>query len=150
TTAAKDRIGKMLNGQFFRDSEQFERTPPEIRSKLERITAPLMKVQAKPEWDLIPEVQSAVDLIEYARAHGIRNLRDATAQNSMFSGAPEFSPHTVALAQAILRENPNSLAQLFRDYVAGSQESMFEKRTPEDVFNQVFGGEEPPAPPAPR
>lgn len=41
TAEGKQRIARLIVGRLFRDSAQFENTPPEIRNKLERAAAPL-------------------------------------------------------------------------------------------------------------
>jgi hypothetical protein len=83
TPAAKDRISKLMLGRVFKDSEQFDAAQPALRNKLERIMAPLSRVAGKPEWDLLPEVRGAVDMLEAARAAGIKHLDDLVAQQSV-------------------------------------------------------------------
>lgn len=139
TSAAKERISKMLLGRLFRDSDQMMRTPPETRNKLERLVAPLMRVQSNPEWNLLPAFREAMDLLEYARSHGIQNLSDATNQQDMFGSAPEFSEVSLALAEAIRDKTPTALAAAVKKYASDSVPTMFGQVSPEDAFSDAFG-----------
>jgi hypothetical protein len=142
TQMAKDRIGKAMVGQYFRDSDQIARTPASIRNKLERIAAPLAKVQGNPEWDLTPAVREAIDLNEYATAHGIKNLGDVTAQQGMFGDEPEqWHSDAVRLAELLRDAKPNDLVAAARRYVNDREPTMFGQATPEEAFAQHFGGE---------
>jgi len=140
TAAAKERISQLLVGRFFRDSDQFQRTPPSIRNKLERIAAPLLKIDNQPGWDLIPEFREAVDLLEAARSRGIKNLGDLVAQQSMFPGAePEgYTPRVVKLAEALQSLNPNKLVKKIREYVSDRTPTMFREAGPAEAFRDSF------------
>lgn len=145
TQAAKDRISKALLGKFFRDSDQIARTPPSIKNKLERIAAPLAKVAGNPEWDITPEVREAIDLTEYAGAHGIRNLADVVNQSSMFGEAPRWSEGAVKLAELLRDGKPNDVVAAFRKYVNSKEPTMFGESTPAEAFRDAFGAEKPAA-----
>ncbi len=151
TQAAKDRISKALLGKFFRDSDQIARTPASIRNKLERVAAPLAKVAGNPEWDITPEVREAIDLIEYAGAHGIRNLGDVVSQTRMFGEAPKWSDGAVKVAEMLRDGKPNEVVSAFRKYVNSKEPNMFGESTPAQAFRDAFGAEkpEPAATPAP-
>jgi broad specificity phosphatase PhoE len=140
TQLAKDRISKALLGQFFRDSDQISRTPASIRNKLERIAAPLAKVQGNPEWDLTPAIREAIDLLEYAGAHGIKNLNDVVAQQSMLGEEPAWKSDAIRLAEWLRDEKPNDLVAAARRYVNDREETMFGQATPTEAFQQHFGG----------
>lgn len=144
TQAAKDRISKALVGQFFRDSDQIARTPASIKAKLERIAAPLSKVQGNPQWTLTPGFQQAIDLLEYADAHGIKNLKDVVAQDDLFGGAPQWSSESVKLAEWLRDSKPNDLVGAVRKYVNDREPTMFGEATPEESFAQHFGGVKTP------
>jgi hypothetical protein len=148
TAAAKDRISKLMLGRVFKDSEQFEGTPPAVRNKLERIMAPLSRVAGKPEWDITPDVREAVDMLERARATGSKNLDDLVAQQGLFGGG-EFSPRAVALAKMIQSKGPVDLAKAFARYANDSKgPTMFGEAAPADAFGELTGAppEPPPAP----
>jgi len=141
TAATKDRIGQMMLGRLFRDSDQFKRTPPEIKNKLERIVAPLAKLAGKSEWDLRPKVQEAIDLLEYARAQGTRNLGDVVSQGSMF-GEQRWTSEAVAIARK-LQENPLNIVRAFRQYaqeaaLASDGPGIFEMPKQPESFAAAF------------
>lgn len=145
TTAAKERIAKMLLGQVFADSEQMMRTPAEIRNKLERIVSPLLQSGQKAGFDILPLVRESLDLMEYARSHGITQLSDALAQESMFGDAPKFSQQAAHLGQFLMSEKPTSIARAFRRYVSNAEPTMFGASTPEEAFFDAFAGNLAPA-----
>jgi hypothetical protein len=143
TQSAKDRISKALLGKFFRDSDQISRTPASIRNKLERVAAPLAKVAGNPEWDITPEVREAIDLTEFAGAHGIRNLSDVVSQSSMFGEAQKWSDGAVKLAQLFRDGKPNEVVAAFRKYVNSKEPNMFGESTPAEAFRDAFGADKP-------
>jgi hypothetical protein len=147
TQSAKDRISKALLGKFFRDSDQISRTPASIRNKLERVAAPLSKVAGNPEWDITPDVREAIDLTEFAAAHGIKNMGDVVAQAGMFGEAPQWSDGAVRLAELLRDGKPNDVVSAFRKYVNSKEPTMFGESTPAEAFRDAFGAEKPPAPP---
>jgi hypothetical protein len=146
TQVAKDRISKALLGKFFRDSDQISRTPASIRNKLERIAAPLAKVAGDPEWDITPELREAIDLTEFAGAHGIKNLSDVVAQTGMFGEAPKWSDGAVKLAEMLRDGKPNDVVSAFRKYVNSKEPTMFGESTPAEAFRDAFGAEKPERP----
>lgn len=152
TGAAKDRISKLMLGRLFRDADQVERTPAEIKAKLERIVAPVARLQGQPEWDVMPRVQEAIDLLEYARATGVKNLDDVTRQGAMF-GTPEWTPQAIAIAKK-LGEKPTEVVRAFRQYageaeMAAQGAMMFGTPTPEASFAAAFGPRTEALPPVP-
>gem|GEM_PF-3030725 len=148
TQLAKDRISKAMLGQFFRDSDQIARTPASIKAKLERIAAPLAKLQAHPEWDLTPAIREAIDLLEFAGAHNIKNLSDVVAQENMFGGAPEWHSDAIQLAELLRDAKPNDLVAAVRRYVNDREPTMFGESTPAEAFATHFGGEKAERAPA--
>jgi hypothetical protein len=143
TQGAKDRIAKALVGKFFRNSDQIARTPAAIKNKLERVAAPLAKVAGNPEWDITPEVREAIDLLEHASAHGIKNLSDVVNQTSMFGEAPKWPDGVVKLAQFLRDGKPNDVVNAFRKYVNSKEPTMFGESTPAEAFADAFGAEKP-------
>jgi ddrB-like ParB superfamily domain len=138
TAAAKERISKMLTGTMFRDSDQMARIAPEMRNKLERAAPSVLQSAGKPGWDLSQTVRSAVDLIEYATAHGTKNLGDVLAQQGMFGDTPQFTPQAVTMADAIRKLTPTELGKRFKSYMSDSVPSMFGEPTPEEAFKENF------------
>jgi len=141
TQLARDRINKAMVGQFFRDSDQIARTPAAIKGKLERLAAPLAKVRDDPQWDITPAIREGVDLLEYAQAHGIKNLGDVVSQQGLFGGAPEWSPQAVQMAELLRDSKPNDLVRAVRGYVNDRAPTMFGQSTPQQSFGEHFGGE---------
>ncbi len=141
TQLAKDRVSKALLGQFFQDSDQFQRFPASIKQKLERVSAPLATVAGEAGWDLLPKVQEAVNLIEYADAHGIKNLSDVVAQRDFFDGeSSPWSPEAITLAELLRNAKPNDVVSAFRRYVASKEPTMFGESTPQEAFRDAFEG----------
>lgn len=141
TTAAKDRISKLMLGRLFEDSAQLENTAPALRNKLERIVAPLARVAGKPDWDLLPDVRQAIRILDEARATGTKNLDDLVAQQGLFGpAASEYSPRAIELAKTIDQYGPVKLAQAFSVYATDSKgPTMFGEVTPEQAFADAFG-----------
>jgi hypothetical protein len=145
TAAAKERISKLLLGQVFEDADQMTRTPAEVRNKLERTVSPILQSSQKRGFDIRPTVREALDVLEYARAHGITRMSDLLAQESMFGDAPKFSPQAAGLAQFLRDSKPTTIAQAFRRYVANAEPTMFGESTPAEAFADAFGTQSPPA-----
>ncbi len=143
TQSAKDRISKAMLGKFFEDSDQISRTPASIKAKLERAAAPLAKVAGNPDWDITPDVKEAVNLIEYATAHGIRHLSDVVSQASMFGEGPKWSDGAVKLAELLRDGKPNDVVAAFRKYVNSKEPTMFGESTPDEAFQETFGAGKP-------
>lgn len=145
TQGAKDRISKAMLGQFFRNSDQIARTPASIKNKLERVAAPVSKVAGNPEWDITPDVREAIDLIEYATAHGTKILADVVSQEHMFGEAPKWFAGAVRLAELLRDGKPNDVVAAFRKYVNSKEPNMFGESTPAEAFADAFGAEKPQA-----
>lgn len=149
TPAAKDRIAKMLLGNLFADSDQFQRAQPALRNKLERIAPLLKQVESKPEWNLTPDVRQATALIEYEReykaVHGFdADSQLAVNQSEMFgSPRPEVSPRARQLADFLRGNSPTAVAKRLRTYVEKSMEtSMFSAPDPAEELSRMLGVEE--------
>jgi hypothetical protein len=146
TAAARDRIEKMMLGRMFRDSDQFQRTPPAIREKLMKIVSPLAQTEGKAEWDIKADVQEAMDILEHSRAHGIKDLEMLTAQGDMF-GKPGFSPRALDLAQTLQGMSTDQMRKAFKAYAEASEiandptPSMFGVPEPGQAFADSFGQE---------
>lgn len=140
TPQGKERISKMFLGELFRDSEQYQRTDPSLRNKLERIVVPVEQTGRRPEWDLRQPLREAVDLLEYARGHNLKNLDDALNQTAMFGAVPEVSGRGIALAKFIRANSPRHITEAFREYARDSQAvSLFGVESPDNSFNRTFG-----------
>ena len=102
TQDARNRISRLMLGKFFDSPDQFDRTPADLRNKLERIVAPLARLTRDSEWNIAPHVREALDVLESARQHGIRNLDDLRTQQEMFGDAGgNYSPQAFAIAKTL-------------------------------------------------
>lgn len=140
SAAAKERISKALLGQFFRDSDQIARTPASLRAKLERLAAPLSKIADKEGWDLRPLVREAVDVIEYAEAHDIRNMDELKAQGDMFGASDQFSDRVLRIADLIRNGKPLQVLAAFRRYANSFSEDpgLFGETSADEAFQDAF------------
>jgi hypothetical protein len=142
TDAGKARISKAMLGRFFRDPAQIDRTPAPVLDKLQRLAAPLAKVESQKGWSLTPHVHGALDLLEEARARG-SNLDDALSQGGLF-GDQKYSTQAIALAKQLQSAAPTALTQAVRAYAqdarfAGEGSGLFgEPPTPAQAFEAAF------------
>ncbi len=146
TQDGKQRISRLLIGRLFENPDSFENTPPSLRNKLERVVAPLARLQARPDWDLTPQVQEALNVLEEARAHGISNLQDLAGQQDLFGNGPRIAPDVLALAQRLHDDGPRKLAQAFNQYTQderlsrpGEPATFIEPPSREQAFADAFG-----------
>lgn len=114
TDEGKSRISKLLVGRLFRDPSQLDRTAPELRNKLEKVTPAVARVTGS-DWDITPHLQEAIELLDEARQRGMKNLDDLRAQTGMFGDTTGYSPEAFALAKA-LQESPTKATKAFRQY----------------------------------
>lgn len=145
TSAAKDRVAKTVLGRVFRDPEQFKKTLPSRRRNLERALPHIIRAEARgDEWNLLPEVQEAIDVLEYARGTGV-NLVDLQKQRVVLGNRPKITRRNVALAEK-LSSGPLKAAKAFRQYAneadlsrPGSTATFFDPPTPAEAFEAAFG-----------
>lgn len=143
TDAGKDRISKLLVGRFFRDPAQLDSTPLSIRGKLERLAAPLAKLDGRGEWDLAPKMQEAIDLLEEVRGHEGSTIDDLLKQQGLF-GTSRYSPEAVALAKRLQTSPVSKLLQSVRRYIqdaADAQRPLLMGHTisQKDAFRENLG-----------
>jgi hypothetical protein len=86
-----------------------------MRNKMERIAAPLARVEGIPEYSLASHMRDALALLEDADAHGSATLDDYLAQQGLFA-SNEYSPEAIALARALKTRNPVALTNAVRAY----------------------------------
>ncbi len=147
TPEGKQRIARLMVGQFFDSPDEFDRTAPELRQKLERVVAPLSRVQDRPEWDVTPTVKQAIGILTEAKARGVRHLDDLEDQRDLF-GRSAYEPQALAVAKT-LQQGPRKAADAFQQYASdadiGRQGDTFgflEPPTPEESFEAAFGSKE--------
>jgi hypothetical protein len=108
------KISQLMLGRFFRDPAQLTNIPQIIRNKLERVAAPLARLEGS-EWSLTDHVQSAMDLIEEARVRGKGNIDDLLKQSGLF-GQQMFPPEAVVLARALQKTTQRSFVEALSKY----------------------------------
>lgn len=120
TPAAKTRISKLMLGRFFRDPATLDHTPAAIVAKLERLAAPVAKLEGEGAWNLMPKLQESLDLLEEARAHGTRNISEFLKQSGLL-GETRYTEDAVTLAKALQRFTGRQISQAVKDYSATAQ-----------------------------
>jgi len=143
TPDGRARISRLIVGRFFKDAAQIDRMPVAINNKLERLAAPLAKAEGAGEWNLTPQVQEAVDLIEQSKAHG-KNLDNFLKQDALLSRDP-FSDESVQIAKALQDLPMRKIVEAVRQYAQDAQyaqggDSLFGNApTPKQSFREAFG-----------
>jgi hypothetical protein len=148
TRAGQDRISGLMLGRFFSNSRQLDSLPAALRNKMERLAAPLARVEGDAAYSLSPQIKRALDLMEEADAHNM-NLDDFTKQANFFS-THNYPPDVVTLAKNIQKRNPVALTQAVRDYAEHAKYAqeyqgpgMFNEypdpTPPGAAFRQLFG-----------
>ncbi|MBM3745048.1 MAG: hypothetical protein FJW34_04565 [Acidobacteria bacterium] len=144
TEEGKKRIARLLIGRLFRDTNQFEATPPELRAKLERLVAPIVRVEQRDGWNILGWVREAIDLLQEMRAHGVRSVNDYLSQASLWPTTEGYSEPAAAIART-LQLGPLNAVKVFRTYAAeeaksreGAPASFFTPLGPEEAFRAAF------------
>lgn len=134
TADGKARISRLVLGRFFADPAQMDTVPAAVKNKIERIAAPLAKVERDPEWSLTPDIQGAVTLLEDMRTRGAKNIDDMLNQAGLFGESPQYSPRAVQLARALQKMSPNELTKAVRQYASDAE---FAAQGPDMFGNEV-------------
>jgi len=152
TDTGRTRIEGLLLGRLFRDTQQFRKTPETIRDRLGSVIGAIARVSGS-EWDIADKIQEALDILEYARAHGVKDVRLAIGQVDMFGNAPQFSEEAVKIAET-LRQGITKVRKAFKTYAADFHiasdptASLFGTPSQSESFEQAFTVQEE-AKPAP-
>jgi hypothetical protein len=150
TPAGKQRVSQLMLGRFFENPAQLDHMAPSIRNKVERLAAPLARVEATP-YNLSGHIQQAMGLLE-ALPEG-STIDHYLAQGEMFPDmAPkQYSPEAVALAKQLQDRDPNALVKSIRAYGEDAKYAAEQKdqegfagmlpdpRTPAEAFKEHFG-----------
>jgi hypothetical protein len=153
TPAGSERVQKLIVARYFNDATHLDNVTAAVRGKLEKVAAPLMRVEGVPEWDLKPHVQQAMELLEAKRTSGAGTVDDYIGQLGLLADQ-DFTPVAQALAKQLESVNPTELVKKMRAYADEMQHSdnyegpgMFgdipEPATPRDAFVKAFGVEIP-------
>jgi hypothetical protein len=144
TPEGKQRVGRLLSGQFFNSARDLEETAPELRAKLDRIVPSVMRTAQRPEWDLTEPVKEAISLTKDAKARGVP-VDDIVRQEGLF-GNGGHSDEAVAIART-LEKKPTEITRAFRQYASdealsrpGAPMTMgFEPQDRDEAFESAFG-----------
>ncbi len=145
TPEGKRRIERMLTGRIFRDLDQMERAGSALRRNVERIAAPVTRLDGT-EWSITEPLRNAIDLLQEAKATGQKNLDELAAQPSMLR-ARDYAPEELSIAKA-LQGGPVQAARPFKAYandydLARGGGGLFGAPTKEESFEAAFGGASP-------
>lgn len=141
----KKRIERILLGAIIADPDRFNNVKPSTRNKLARIVGPVMRTAAKPDWDIIPILQGALDLLEEASAHRMK-VPDFARQGGLMGGDTNYDARMIAMAKLIAENGPIVVARAFRDYAQGMslEGGLFGGVTPESAFDTSFDAKDTP------
>ena len=143
TDAGKDRISQLVVGRFFKDPAQLDSIAPSVLAKVQRIAAPLAQVETKQGWNLTPDVQSALDLLDQARKVKA-NVDDFVKQDGLF-GKDKWPEKAVTIAKAMQVSKSTEVTAAARQYAQDAayadkgQSLMGDTPTPEQSFADSFG-----------
>lgn len=146
TEDGKRRIERLLLGKVFSDLGQMENASPSTRNTIVRIISPLMKVNADPEWNILPDVQEGIELLNEAKASGQGDHIDTFANNRNFLRPQGWSPQAVGIAKTLnsgLRKTTQQFKQYAEDmrlakYGSGAMFDMGAK-TQAEAYGDAFG-----------
>ena len=79
TRSGQERVSGLMLGRFFSNAKQLDSLPDALRGKMERLAAPLARVEGNADYSLSPQIRRALDLTEDAAAHDM-TLDDFTRQ----------------------------------------------------------------------
>jgi hypothetical protein len=147
TPEGKNRVGRLMIGRLFGNVAEMDGTPPALRNKLEKIVAPLARVEQRPEWDVSAPIRESMALLHVARARNVTRLEDVDAQQGLY-GDRKFSPGAYRWAGILKNNSGRALGSAFREYA--ELESLSRPDTtigmfapppvPQaDAFEQAFG-----------
>jgi hypothetical protein len=163
TSEAKQRIAKMLLGGLFKDSRDFQDSPPSLRNKLERVAPILKALEGRGEWNLTPDVKQALEMMSFERDYGrafgikpgesflIKNAKSEAAGQREYQGGifdepgeqpkiPEISERARRIGVFISQNSPRAITAAFRDFAEKSNEkSLFGEPNPDESFAAAFG-----------
>jgi hypothetical protein len=144
TKDGRARISQLMLGRFFENPRQLDSLPDLARRKLERIAAPLARLE-RTQFDLTDNVRGAITLMEQARQSGAAGLDDFVRQGGLF-GDQTFTPEQIQLAKRIENTSTQKLVESMRsyasdaEYASGSAGLFGDVPTPADSFERAFGG----------
>lgn len=122
TPAGKQRVAKLMLGRFFRDPAQLDTVPPQIVPKLERIAAPIAKLEDAGPWNLMPKLQEALDLLDEMHAYGRRDMGEFLKQNGLM-GESRYTQDAIGLAKTLQRATGKNITAAVKSYQSAAAEA---------------------------
>lgn len=144
TPDGKTRLERLLVGRVFEDLEQFEFAPDYLKRNIQRTIAPLVKTQGDPDWNILPFVREAIDLLTEYKAKGGKLTIDEYADTPSFVNQKGWSSSARRIAHVLKSSSPNAVSQAFKGYAgeyhnAKDGGGLFGASTPDHAFNIFFG-----------
>ncbi len=115
TPEGRQRISKLMLGRFFRDPAQIDTVPGQVIPKLERIAAPLAKLEDSGAWNLMPKLQEALDLIDEMKAYGRADMGEFLKQSGLM-GEARYTQDAIGLAKTLQRVSGRRILEAVREY----------------------------------
>jgi hypothetical protein len=143
TQAGKDRLSKLMVGRFFEDPAQLENAAPSMVQKLEKLSAPLARIEQGSDWDLTVTVRQAVRIIEDMKTHNM-TIDDLVRQQGLFGGGAHYSAEAIAMAEQLKDTPANTLAKVAKRYAQDADAArtgllIGEPIGQEQAFKEAFG-----------
>jgi len=142
--AGKKKISDLLMGGLFRNPDQMERTPWVIKAKLERVLAPAIQSSVRPEWNTLPVIQEALDILEEAKVRGTTNLGDLAKQQGLVPGGT-YSNEALRMAEFLRMATKGEAGAAMSRYAheevlsrPGLTAALFEPRSQNQAFAEEF------------
>ncbi len=140
TAAGKQRVAKLMLGRFFRDPAQLDTVPPQVVPKLERIAAPIAKLEDAGPWNLMPKLQEALDLLDEMHAYGRRDMGEFLKQNGLM-GESRYTQDAIGLAKTLQRATGKTITAAVKDYQAAAVEHAAYTNAKGGLFPEEAGAE---------
>jgi N12 class adenine-specific DNA methylase/adenine-specific DNA methylase len=146
TEDGKKRIERLLLGRVFTDLGQIENAPASVKNTVIRIIAPLMRVNEDAEWNILPDVQEGIELLNEAKAAGQGKYIEAFAANRNFLRPQGWSTQAIGIAKTLnlgQLKAANQFKQYAEDmrlakYGSGAMFDMGAK-TQAEAYKEAFG-----------
>jgi hypothetical protein len=119
------------------------------RAKLERLAAPLARIDGTGDYSLTQHVQGAVDLLDQMRRSGSATVEDFLNQSNLLA-RQAYDPEVIELAKQLKSTNPVELTNKVRQYAEDAKYAanyegpgLFgdrpDPKTPQQAFEDAFG-----------
>lgn len=143
TQAGRRTVENALLASAIPDVRRLAETTPALRNALTRALPALATLRARePGW--VETLGHALDALEEFRDSGARSFEDLLSQTSLMPQPWREDPRALALARAMQRDNPTTLAARLNEYAgvardrAGGQERMFGDPADAVAFEEIM------------